>query len=86
MICEEDTYLRELVRYIHLNPLRARLVSDLSELDRYRYSGHSLLMGKRECEWQDSGSVLGNLGSSVRERGEEALSGVCCGGVASGAA
>ena len=29
IICQEDTYLRELVRYIHLNPLRAKLVSDI---------------------------------------------------------
>ena len=33
ILCEEDVYLRELVRYIHLNPLRARLVMDLSELE-----------------------------------------------------
>jgi REP-associated tyrosine transposase len=29
-LCEEEPYLLELVRYIHLNPLRARLVSDLN--------------------------------------------------------
>jgi REP element-mobilizing transposase RayT len=28
-LCEEDLYFRELVRYIHLNPLRARLLSDI---------------------------------------------------------
>jgi len=26
VVCEEDPYLLELIRYIHLNPLRARLV------------------------------------------------------------
>jgi putative transposase len=36
IVCDEDVYLRELVRYIHLNPIRANLVSNLSELDRYR--------------------------------------------------
>jgi len=49
----EDLYLLELVRYIHLNPLRARLVKDLKALDSYPYSGHSVLMGKRKCDWQD---------------------------------
>jgi putative transposase len=29
ILCQEDTYLKELVRYIHLNPLRAGLVADL---------------------------------------------------------
>ena len=31
ILCQEDAYLRELVRYIHLNPLRVRLVKDLKE-------------------------------------------------------
>lgn len=34
VLCQEDTYLTELVRYIHLNPLRAGLVADLDALDR----------------------------------------------------
>jgi len=29
VVCEEDAYLLELTRYIHLNPLRAKLVADL---------------------------------------------------------
>ena len=29
ILCQEDAYLLELVRYIHLNPLRAKLVSDV---------------------------------------------------------
>jgi len=36
-----------------LNPLRARVVSDLKELDRYPYSGHSRLMAKIKDQWQD---------------------------------
>ena len=32
IVVEEDPYFRELVRYIHLNPLRARLVPDLPHL------------------------------------------------------
>ena len=47
ILCQEDAYLRELVRYIHLNPLRARLVKDLNALDKYPFSGHSVLMGKK---------------------------------------
>ena len=45
VVCEEDPYLLELIRYIHLNPLRARLVQDLKELDKYPWTGHSAILG-----------------------------------------
>ncbi|MCD6304776.1 MAG: transposase, partial [Deltaproteobacteria bacterium] len=45
VVCEEDPYLLELIRYIHLNPLRAGLVKDLQELDKYPWSGHSTILG-----------------------------------------
>ncbi len=34
IVCEEEPYLLELVRYIHLNPLRAGMVTNLYELDQ----------------------------------------------------
>jgi REP element-mobilizing transposase RayT len=58
IICDEDAYFTELVRYIHLNPLRAKLVKSLSKLDHYRWSGHGVLMGKIKYDWQDSDYVL----------------------------
>ena len=58
ILCEEEPYLLELVRYIHLNPLRAQVVRDLDSLDSYPYSGHSAIMGRRERPWLDSGYVL----------------------------
>jgi len=48
VICEEDPYLLELIRYIHLNPLRAGIAKDLKELDRYPWTGHSAILGKRK--------------------------------------
>jgi len=48
----------ELVRYIHLNPLRAGIVKDLTELDRYPWSGHSAIMGLNKNEWQKVEEVL----------------------------
>ena len=33
ILCQEDPYLLELVRYIHLNPLRAGIVKELKELN-----------------------------------------------------
>ncbi|MDQ1331443.1 MAG: REP-associated tyrosine transposase [Thermodesulfobacteriota bacterium] len=58
ILCQEDTYLLELVRYIHLNPLRAKVVPDLNTLDGYPYCGHSVLMGKVKCDWQNTDKVL----------------------------
>ena len=51
-------YLKELVHYIHLNPLRAKIVKDLKELKSYPYCGHSVLLGKMKYDWQDSEYVL----------------------------
>ncbi len=58
IVCQEENYLRELVRYLHLNPLRAGLVQDMKQLNRYPWSGHSALLGRVKREWQDTGYVL----------------------------
>ena len=58
VVCEDEPYFLELVRYLHLNPLRAKLVEDFSELDAYTYSGHSALLGRQEYPWQDTTTVL----------------------------
>jgi REP element-mobilizing transposase RayT len=67
ILCQEDPYLLELVRYIHLNPLRSRQVTTLNQLDRYRYSGHSALMGYQVNEWQAVDAVLRLFGKSVSQ-------------------
>lgn len=67
ILCEEDIYLQELVRYIHLNPLRAGLVKDLRALGAYPYSGHSVLMGKKKRDWQDKDYVLRYFGETEKE-------------------
>jgi REP element-mobilizing transposase RayT len=58
IICEEGTYLLELVRYIHLNPLRAGVVKSVVGLDRYPWSGHMILVGNRRNDWQEREYVL----------------------------
>ncbi len=57
-LCQEDTYFLELVRYLHLNPLRANLVQDFKQLDTFPYTGHSAVMGKGNNDWQDTDYVL----------------------------
>ncbi|UCD83132.1 MAG: transposase [Desulfobacterales bacterium] len=65
ILCQEDSYLLELVRYIHLNPLRAGLVNSMRQLDWYKYCGHSILFGKRKNDWQDTNFVLKLFGKRL---------------------
>jgi len=67
ILCQEDTYLLELVRYIHLNPLRARLVRDMTALDKYSFSGHGVIMGRHSNNWQDTDAVLRLFGEKVSD-------------------
>jgi REP element-mobilizing transposase RayT len=67
IVCEEDPYLLELTRYIHLNPLRAGVVEDLPALGKYAWSGHSAIMGEVKREWQETETVLGYFGARRRE-------------------
>ena len=66
ILCQEDAYLKELVRYIHLNPLRAGIIKTLEELDHYPYCGHSCLMGNKQNDWQETASVLRLFSDLVR--------------------
>ena len=73
-MCQEDPYLLELVRYIHLNPLRAKLVSDYRVLGRHPYCGHSVILGRRNRDWQDVQYVLrlfGDREGTARRRHNE---------------
>jgi REP element-mobilizing transposase RayT len=64
IVCQEDLYFKELVRYIHLNLLRAGLVDDLNKLADSPWSGHSALMGKCKRPWQDTDYVLSQFGQA----------------------
>ena len=66
ILVEEEPYLLELVRYVHLNPLRAKIVSTLDMLDEYPWTGHSALMGRVPRPWQAVGEVLGCFGPRSR--------------------
>ncbi|MBM4330954.1 MAG: helix-turn-helix domain-containing protein [Deltaproteobacteria bacterium] len=66
ILCEEENYLLALIRYIHLNPIRAGIVETMEELERYPWCGHSALVGKRECSWMDVDYVLLQLNAKKR--------------------
>ena len=65
ILCQEEPYLKELVRYIHLNPLRAGIVPDFESLCTYPWSGHAVLVGNRPCEWQDIDAILSLFGANA---------------------
>jgi len=77
ILCQEDAYFLELVRYIHLNPLRAGIVRSLHDLRRYPYCGHAQIVGFGIAPWQVTDEVLQQFDAerqSARERYEEFVS------------
>jgi REP element-mobilizing transposase RayT len=66
IVVEEEPYFLEVIRYIHLNPLRAAVVSDLKGLDQYPWSGHAALIGTLDYLWQDTQEVLRQFAPTVR--------------------
>jgi REP element-mobilizing transposase RayT len=73
-ICGEDPYLLELVRYIHLTPLRVGVVTDISALTTYPWSGHGVLMGSRTLPGQNLDEVLGYFGKRMSTASPGAIS------------
>jgi putative transposase len=67
IVCEEDAYFKELVRYIHLNPVRAKIVDRLPKLATYRWCGHGVVLGRFQNTWQDRNYVLSWFGKKQAE-------------------
>jgi REP element-mobilizing transposase RayT len=71
ILCDEETYLLALVRYIHLNPIRAKVVKTMKELDGYPWSGHRMIIAKDEYAWMDRAHVLSQFaetkGKAIRK-------------------
>lgn len=58
ILCQEERYFRELIRYIPLNPVRAGLIRTPEALARYPWTGHSSLLGFAPRSWQATQEVL----------------------------
>jgi len=67
VLCDEETYFLALVRYIHLNPVRAKVVKTMKELDDYPWSGHQMIIGKDEYPWVDRAHVLSQFAGTKRK-------------------
>lgn len=64
VLCQEDRYLLQLVRFVHRHPLRAGQVEDLDELDRHPYCGHGVLLGNTARPWQETERILAMFGDN----------------------
>lgn len=51
LLVDVDRYFLALLRYIHLNPVRAGLVSDPED---YRWSSHRAYLGLADCDWLET--------------------------------
>jgi REP element-mobilizing transposase RayT len=68
ILCQSERYLCELVRYIHLNPVRARMVSQPED---YEYRSHRAYLGVAPAGIVDVDPVLRHFGARkevARER------------------
>ncbi len=64
ILVDADHYLLELIRYIHLNPLRAGIIEKVQELADYRWTGHAGVLGKHRQNWHDTDATLKFFGNS----------------------
>ena len=66
ILCQEDTYFLQLVRYIHLNPIRSGVVKTIKTLNKYPFSGHAYIIGLLKNEWQNTQYPLQWFGRQKR--------------------
>lgn len=72
-IVRDDADLLNLIRYVHMNPLKARLVRSMAALERYPWSGHGALVGARSAlPFEDVNRVLGYF-ANTRPRARRRL-------------
>ena len=72
VLVDRNAYLFELVRYIHLNPVRAGLVA---EPEAWAWSGHRAYLGKAHTPWLDTAFVLGMFDENDRRRAQRRYAG-----------
>lgn len=62
ILCDKDSYLLELTRYLHLNPVRGKMVQDPA---KYPWSSYNSYLGKgQEKDWVQASEVLAHFGDS----------------------
>ena len=66
VVCEENPYFMELIRYVHLNPFRAHIANTIEQLDGYSWSSHYYLTRKNPFPWYNAPYVLQWFGNSKK--------------------
>jgi hypothetical protein len=65
ILCDKESYLLELTRYLHLNPVRAKLVNDPGD---YKWSSYGGYVDKtQEPKWLDSAAVLEQFSGKISD-------------------
>ena len=65
IVTQDQNYVEELIRYVHLNPVRAGICKSIDALDSYPWCGHSVLLGRQDAPYQNTADVLRRFGSSL---------------------
>ncbi len=68
ILAQEDLYFVRLLRYIHRNPLKGGVVSDMVELENYRWCGHGSILGTHFYPWHKRSYVLSKFGEDPGEQ------------------
>ena len=63
ILCQSDQYLGELVRYIHMNPVRSKIVK---RPEHYEYSGHRAYIGLDNSGLVDTEPMLRHFGGTKK--------------------
>ncbi|MEA3306302.1 MAG: transposase, partial [Elusimicrobiota bacterium] len=91
ILCDKEEYFKELIAYIHLNPLRAAIVDNFEGLQKYKWCGHGNLIGRYKSDFMERDYVLSHFGKSensaeqnyknfIKERNGKYKRGAYCGG------
>jgi putative transposase len=62
VLVDADSYLSALIRYLHLNPVRAGIVKEAKD---YRWSGHRAYLGLEKISWLTTGWVLSQFSEKL---------------------
>ena len=71
ILVQAEVYLLKLIRYIHINPLKAELVSNFEMLEKYPWTGHPGLIYPGYYPWQETAQILntfsGNKTNKIKQ-------------------
>jgi REP element-mobilizing transposase RayT len=67
LVTQDQGYIEELVRYIHLNPVRSGICKSIAELDVFAWSGHAVIVGRQRNDFQNINDILHRFGHASKD-------------------